>query len=230
MTMRPATSEMKNLLEEIYSRLLNEFGHRNWWPGETRDEVIIGAILTQNVSWQNVEKAISYLKQSGLLTLEAIHRTDTAEIASLIKPTRFYNMKARKLRNFSDWLFITYGGDLNLMFQCHTGKLRQEMLAIGGLGEETVDSILLYAGNRKVFVVDAYTARIFSRLGIAGKKWRYTDYQEFFIKHLDNDIALYNDYHAQIVRLGIQYCKKTTPECEKCPLNSICEFPLVPTR
>ena len=209
---------------EIYCRLRSVFGHQRWWPGETREEVIIGAILTQNVAWKNVETAIDSLRQHNLLALKAIHEADTAEIAVLIRPTRFYNQKAQKLKRLSGLLFDRYRCDLDAMFSEDVDQLRQELLGIGGLGEETVDSILLYAGSKAVFVVDAYTKRIFSRLGLTDERWSYRVYREFFMQRLDMDAELYNDYHAQIVHLGRLYCKKNGPCCTRCPLNDLCRY------
>ncbi len=209
---------------EIYRRLLASFGHQRWWPGETREEVIIGAILTQNVAWKNVETAIDNLRRHNLLNLKAVHEADISGIAALIRPTRFYNQKAQKLKRLSDFLFDRYRGDLDAMLSEGVEELRQELLGIGGLGEETVDSILLYAGNKAVFVVDAYTKRIFTRLGLTDEKWSYRAYRQFFMQSLDEDAQLYNDYHAQIVHLGRVYCKKNAPGCTLCPLSDLCRY------
>jgi endonuclease-3 related protein len=213
---------MEYPLIELYHKLLAAFGHRRWWPAQTRDEVIIGAILTQNVAWKNAKVAIDNLRKHNLLTLEAIHETSISEIATLIKPTRFYNQKAQKLKYFIDFLFYKYGGNLDALFSQDIGELRRELLNIKGLGEETADSILLYAGEKPVFVIDAYTKRIFSRLGLTGGEWSYHAYQQFFMERLVKDVKLYNDYHAQIVHLGQVYCKKHEPECMPCPLNELC--------
>jgi len=211
-------------LEDIYARLRRQFGHRHWWPATTQEEVIIGAILTQSVSWSNASKAISNLKAHGLLSLEAIHKADSSNITSLIKCTRFYNQKAKKLKCFTGFLFNKYKGSLEALFSRSLSILRDELLHINGLGEETVDSILLYAGNKEIFVVDAYTKRIFSRLGIIDEKTSYRECQKFFMTNLNRDAKLYNDYHAQIVHLGHHCCKKSNPECMKCPLRQLCRF------
>jgi len=216
--------EKKGLVADIYQRLRDEFGDRNWWPGDSAEEVVIGAILTQSVSWKNVAVAISRLRGNGLLSLQAIHQADVSQLALLIKSTRFYNEKARKLKNFTSWLFTSYGGSLDSMFSRELWELRQELLAVKGLGEETVDSILLYAGNKSIFVVDAYTMRIFLRLGLAEESWRYRDYQEFFMNYVQLSLEIYNDYHAQIVRLGHLYCRKSNPLCQQCPLHDLCGF------
>jgi len=214
---------MGQLLEEIYGRLLAEFGHRKWWPAETRDEIVIGAILAQSVSWRNVRRAISNLKRMGLLTLQAIHEADANEVATMIKPTRFYNQKTQRLKNFTQFLFDVYGGSLDSMFSEEVNELRKKMLGIRGLGDETVDSIILYAGNKPIFVIDAYTVRIFSRLGLTEEGWSYLQHQQFFMEHLEPSVDHFNDFHAQIVHLGFLYCGKKYPQCEKCPLSSICQ-------
>ncbi|MFC2039540.1 endonuclease III domain-containing protein [Chloroflexota bacterium] len=214
---------MKQKLEEIYSLLLNEFGNRRWWPGKTRDEVIIGAILTQNVAWRNTEQAIRNLRGNNLLALRAIHEANDSNIASLIRPTRFYNQKARKLKNFTQFLYNGYQGSLDQMFSEEMQELREKMLGIKGLGRETVDSILLYAGNMPIFVIDAYTVRVFSRLGLTKGNWPYRQYQQFFMDYMDHSVDIFNDFHAQIVHLGFLYCGKNNPQCVKCPLNNICQ-------
>jgi len=212
------------LVADIYYRLCDKFGDQYWWPGDSAEEVVIGAILTQSVSWKNVEVAISKLRNQGLLSLQALHQTDVSVLAPLIKSTRFYNEKARKLKNFTSWIFNSYGGSLDSMFSRETWKLRQELLTVKGLGEETVDSILLYAGNKSIFVVDAYTMRIFQRLGLAEETWVYRDYQGFFMNNLQPELRIYNDYHAQIVRLGHLFCRKKKPLCIECPLQQLCNF------
>jgi len=215
---------MTHLLNEIYRQLFQAFGHRHWWPGESREEVIIGAILTQNVAWRNVSSAIENLRKHRLLTLADIHRANLELIASLIMSTRFFHQKARKLKNFTGFLFTNYSGSLDEMFARPTCELRKELLSINGLGEETADSILLYAGGKAVFVVDAYTKRIFSRMGITSEEMTYQEYQAFFMSALKPDAGLYNDYHAQIVYLGHHYCKAKNPACDKCPIRRLCRL------
>ena len=209
-------------LEYIYELLLKTFGPQNWWPGETTDEIIIGAILTQNVNWKNVETAIENLKQNNLCTIEQIHNSNIEDIAPFIRSTLYYNQKAKKLKNFAEFLFTEYNGDLNRMFRTEIGKLRMQLLQIKGIGEETADSILLYAAGKPVFVIDTYTKRIFSRLGITKPDWNYSQYQRFFMANLPQDVPLFNDYHAQIVHLGKNFCKRK-PLCDECPLNNFCE-------
>ena len=207
-------------LLKIYFNLLNQFGHRNWWPAETPFEVIIGAILTQNVSWNNVKNAINNLKKEDLLNPEQLHNIDPDEIAPLIKSSRFYNQKTRKIKNFMKFFFDDYNGNLSNMSKEDPILLRQKLLKIKGLGEETVDSILLYACDKPIFVVDAYTKRIFSRYGLIEENANYEKVQVFFMDNLPQDIKLFNDYHAQIVHLGNSICK-TKPDCERCPIRKI---------
>jgi endonuclease III related protein len=212
-------ANQENLLA-IYKILFSEYGNRNWWPADTPFEVIIGAILTQNVSWNNVEKAINNLKNEEILTPEKLHKTEVSKIALLIKPSRFYNQKARKIKNFMSFFIDKYEGNISKMSKDDTIILRKNLLQIPGLGEETVDSILLYACDKPIFVVDAYTKRIFSRYGIIDDDSTYGITQAFFMENLPGDIELYNDFHAQIVHLGNKICK-THPKCEYCPIRKI---------
>jgi len=204
-------------LMEIYDSLLSEFGHRNWWPADGPFEVIIGAILTQNVSWRNAKKAIDNLKEAKKLDPLALYKSDPEDIAPLIKSSRFYNMKAIKIKNFMDFFFREYSGDLEKMSAEDPEVLRKKLLAVKGLGEETADAIMLYACDMPVFVVDAYTRRIFSRYGTFGEEPSYGEVREYFMANLPLDTALYNDYHAQIVHLGHAVCK-TVPLCDSCPI------------
>ena len=204
----------------LYNILLSRFGHQGWWPGDSPFEVIIGAILTQSVSWVNVEKALQNLKGKGILEPEKLYKKEVSEIAPLIRSTRFYNEKAQKIKNFMNFLFDEYDGCLQKMSDEDTEILRQKLLRIKGLGEETVDSILLYACNKPVFVVDAYTKRVFSRYGLIKEGAGYTEIQTFFLDNLPKDAALYNDFHAQIVNLGKNICK-SSPDCTICHINMI---------
>ena len=204
----------------IYKNLLLRFGHQGWWPGDSPFEVIIGAILTQGVSWVNVEKAIKNLKGEGILEPEKLYNKESSEIAPLIRSTRFYNEKAQKIKNFMNFLFDEYNGCLQKMSDEDTEILRKKLLGIKGLGEETVDSILLYACNKPVFVVDAYTKRIFSRYGLIKEGAGYKEIQTFFLNNLPQDAGLYNDFHAQIVNLGKNICK-SSPDCTICQINLI---------
>ncbi|AFD00246.1 DNA-3-methyladenine glycosylase III [Methanocella conradii HZ254] len=207
----------ENELLEIYASLRRAFGHRNWWPAEEPFEVIIGAILTQNVSWNNASKAISNLKREGKLSPSTLYECSVEDIAPLIKPARFYNSKAVKIKNFMEFFFKEYGGDLAAMSSEDSASLRKKLLAVKGLGKETVDCILLYACGKPVFVVDAYTKRIFLRYGILNGDPTYDEIQGYFMASLPPNAALYNDYHAQIVHLGSSICRPK-PLCGSCPI------------
>lgn len=211
---------VKKRLLQIYNRLYSEFGPQNWWPADSSIEVIIGAILTQSTSWKNVEKAVQNMKKKGLMTPEALYKAEEQSLAEIIRPSGYYNMKAKKLKAFVNFLFNRFSGDLDEMFKTPTALLRKELLSIYGIGEETADSILLYAGNLPVFVVDAYTRRIFSRLGFFGEETTYAQIQRLFMDNLPPDPYLFNEYHALIVALGKDYCRKTKPNCSGCPLRS----------
>lgn len=210
----------KKELLDIYDSLLKEFGHRNWWPADGPFEVIIGAILTQNVSWKNAKKAIDNLKEAKKLDPLALYNSEPKDIAPLIKSSRFYNMKAEKINSFMDFYFREYGGSLEKMSAEDPALLRKKLLAVKGLGEETADAIMLYACNMPIFVVDAYTKRIFSRYGTFDEEPSYREVQEYFMANLPRDTALFNDYHAQIDHLGHSVCK-TVPLCDSCPIASL---------
>ncbi len=203
----------------IYGKLSDAFGPRGWWPGDTPFEVIVGAILTQNTSWQNVEKAIERLKKDSLLTPERLYDIEESILAEAIRPSGYYNVKARRLKTFMAFLFEEYGGDLSLMFSEELGPLRKDLLSINGIGPETADSILLYAGCKPIFVVDTYTKRIFSRHNFISPDTNYHETQDMFMKNLPKEVELYNEYHALIVHLGKNFCKRK-PNCRDCPLFS----------
>ncbi len=195
------------------------YGSQGWWPADTRLEVIIGAILTQNTAWSNVEKAILNLKKKGtFLSPLALRELDAKTLAALIRPAGYYNVKARRLKNFISFLWAEHGGSLGKMAQLRTDELRVKLLAVNGIGPETCDSILLYAFHRPVFVIDAYTKRIFSRHKFFGKDIKYEEAQRFFMESLPGSSALFNEYHALIVRLAKDFCR-TAPRCDGCPLR-----------
>ena len=208
-------------LHEIYQVLLSQYGHRGWWPAETIDEIVIGAILTQNVSWSNVEKAIKALRANKLLSLGAIYLTSQEDIAKLIVPTRYYNQKAQTLKNYAEFLHEVYHGSHKEMFQNEAAYLRKKLLQVKGIGRETADSILLYAGNKLQFVSDAYTARMLGRLGVIPDKCSYDVLVSLAIKQIPADVELYKDLHAQIVHYSAVTCK-AKPHCEACILNGFC--------
>lgn len=213
---------MRNILLDIYNRLDGHFGPRGWWPAETPFEVCVGAILTQNVAWRNVVKAISALRQEGLLDVEAIYRAPAERIAGLIRPTRYYNQKAVKLKNFCSLVVEGHQADLNRLLALPADQLRKLLLGVRGIGRETADSIVLYAAGKPVFVVDSYTSRIFGRLGIIPAHWGYDRIQEFFTLNLPLDVDLFNQYHALIDGAGHHYCSGT-PRCGQCPLAGLCK-------
>jgi endonuclease-3 related protein len=216
--------QKRDILLKIYSSLYDYFGPLNWWPGATPFEVMVGAILTQNTSWSNVEKAINNLKKENLLEPRKLYRINQEELAQLIKPSGYYNIKARRLKNFVNIFVNDFEGSTEKMFSGDSRKLRKKLLNVNGIGPETADSILLYAGRKPFFVVDAYTKRIFSRHKLITKNSTYYEIQEFFIKNLDKDVKLFNEFHAQIVMLGKTICTSRNPDCAKCPigfLNSV---------
>ncbi|MBO8159307.1 endonuclease III domain-containing protein [Thermosyntropha sp.] len=211
-------------LNEIYDVLLAFFGPRGWWPGESRWEIMVGAVLTQVVAWKNVEKAIANLKKEGLLELESLYEAEEEKIADLIKPALYHRQKAKKLKVLSGYVMDNYHGDLDLMFKKDLYVLRRELLDLWGIGPETADSILLYAGDKPVFVVDAYTIRIFSRLGMVHEKISYKEMQDLIQRNLASDVQMFNEYHALLVALGANYCLKSNPKCKICPLNNFCNY------
>jgi endonuclease-3 related protein len=207
-------------LQDIYERLYRRFGPQHWWPGETPFEIIVGAILTQNTNWGNVEKAIGNLKKNNLLTPEKLHRLDVTELAELIRPAGYYNIKAGRLKSFLNRLFEKFDGRLDRLSILSTDRLREELLSIKGIGPETADSICLYAFNKPVFVVDAYTGRILGRHRLLEPGVGYEDIRMLFESSLPREVPLYNEYHALLVRLGKEYCK-TKARCSGCPLEEL---------
>ena len=208
-------------LREIYGRLFAAYGPQHWWPADEPFEVIVGAILTQSTTWSNVEKAIASLKATDALAPTALHQMTADQLARLIRPSGYYNAKARKLKAFAEHLFSGYDGDLGKLLSLDTVTLRRELLSIHGVGEETADSIILYAARRPVFVIDAYTKRILSRIGVAPPDQTYGAYQQLFTLKLSPDEALFNEYHALLVRHGKDVCRKV-PRCDDCCLASLC--------
>ena len=211
-------------LKKVYRLLFTRWGPQHWWPGRTRLEIIVGAILTQNTAWTNVEKAIRRLRKAGALNLRRLHAADLETLADWIRPAGYFNVKARRLRAFTQMMVTLFGGDLRRLFALETPVLREVLLGVNGIGPETADSILLYAGERPVFVVDAYTRRFMMRHGWAGAGATYDDIARIFMGCLSDDAALYNEYHALIVALGKDLCRPA-PRCTECPLR-----PLLPRR
>jgi endonuclease-3 related protein len=214
-----ANSINRQVIKSIYKKLLAFYGAREWWPGDTRFEIAVGAILTQNTSWTNVEKAIGNLKKKRVLTAGSMHRLSANELADVIRPAGYYNVKAKRLRAFTQFLADYYDMDMARMRATETELLRRQLLSVNGVGQETADSILLYALGRPVFVIDAYTKRIMSRHGVADVKASYEEYQSLFYESLELDAGLFNEYHALLVSVGKDFCKPV-PKCEYCPLVS----------
>ena len=217
-----------NKIQKIYSILYKKFGPQGWWPttlenelhpkhhgiaprnDKEKFEIIIGAVLTQNTNWKNVEKAIFNLNKAKLVDINKIKKINKKKLASLIRPSGYYNQKAERLKLVAGF------------FNKNKNPTREELLVIKGIGPETADSILLYAFNKPFFVVDAYTKRIFSRLGFCDGKCSYDELQQLFQKNLPKKTKLFNEYHALLVELGKNYCKKK-PVCTSCPLNKLCK-------
>lgn len=210
-------------LIDIHRRLLDRFGPQHWWPAEEPFEVIVGAILTQSAAWGNVEKAIGNLKAAKALPPKTLRQLPLSKLTKLVRPCGYYNAKALKLKSFAFWLGNHYKDDLNRLFANNIDDLRQQLLSIHGIGQETADSILLYAAEKPVFVVDAYTRRIISRIGLAPPKDSYAGYQAFFMEHLPSDASLFNEYHALLVRQGKDVCRHR-PLCSQCCLSDMCQL------
>ncbi len=197
------------------------YGPQHWWPADEPFEVIVGAILTQSAAWTNVEKAIANLKAAGALSPPALRQLPASEIAELIHPSGYYNAKARKLKAFVDWFGAEFNDSLDSMAGSDTASLREKLLSVHGIGDETADSILLYAAGKPVFVIDAYTRRIVDRLGLTPKGNSYAAYRALFMDNLPHDTRMFNEYHALLVQLGKDACRKK-PRCEGCCLRGIC--------
>ncbi|MFZ3266175.1 MAG: base excision DNA repair protein [Terriglobales bacterium] len=243
-------------LRSFFRTLYRAWGHQHWWPGESRFEVIVGAYLTQNTSWTNVERALTSLRQAGVLSIPGIRRTPLSKLEQLIRSAGYFRQKAQRLKTFVRFLDNRYAGSLSRMFVEPTDKLREELLGLNGIGPETADSILLYAGNHLVFVVDAYTRRILERHQLVEPGAGYEEIQRLFeqsLKPLAEEfpgqthdplspaavgprgsshspsrmstvkrsaaVQVFNEMHGLIVGVGKNYCKKSQPECERCPLQ-----------
>lgn len=214
-------SKNNSKLLDIYDRMLTHLGPSRWWPGDSPLEVMVGAILTQNTAWGNVERAIKRLKAEGALSPSFLQRVDEMVLSEWIRPAGYYRIKARRLKNFFDFFLREYQGKIQKMQNQPLESLRRELLAVKGIGPETADSILLYALNMPTFVVDTYTHRIFFRHRFIDENIGYEELQSYFMDHLPSDPQLYNEYHALLVRLGKEYCKKKEPRCDACPLKEL---------
>ena len=210
-------------LDEYYNSLFTALGPQRWWPGDSPFEVILGAILTQNTSWKNVKIAISNLRNAGLLSPAAIRSAPLRQLQRLLRPSGYFRQKTRKLKAFCDFLHEEYGGSLKRMFATPTIALRPKLLSIFGIGPETADAILLYAGKHEVFVVDAYTRRMLSRHGWISETAKYDDVRWIFERQFPGDVQRFNEFHALIVRAGKQWCRAHDPKCNECPLGRYLE-------
>lgn len=208
-------------LMAVYERLQAALGPSHWWPGETPLEVMVGAILTQNTSWSNVEKALERLKREGVLSISALHQAPEEQLAEWIRPAGYFRVKARRLKNLFRFLMEAYDGRIEGLAREDPDVLREALLRVNGIGPETADSIILYGLGLPTFVVDAYTHRIFSRHGLVSEEEDYEALRSFFLEGLPPEVALYNEYHALIVRTGKQYCRPRDPRCGECPLGDL---------
>lgn len=210
----------KNIFVQIYNTLYKSFGPQHWWPGDTPFEIAVGAILTQNTNWSNVERAISNLKKEKVLNAKTLLNMEDAKLAALIRPAGYFNIKTKRLKHFLEFLDKHYNSVIQNMNDKDLHSLRHELLEINGIGPETADSILLYALGKPVFVIDAYTKRVFTRHKVISENATYHQLQELFHKNLPIDASLFNEYHALLVMAGKHYCKPK-PRCQGCPLKGI---------
>jgi endonuclease-3 related protein len=201
--------------------MLATFGPQNWWPGDSPFEIMVGAVLVQNTAWRNVERAIKNLRDAGLMEPRALYALSPSELAELIRPAGYFQVKARRLRNLLQFVVEHYDGSLAAMFGTSLDTLRVELLSINGIGPETADAILLYAGGLPTFVVDAYTHRVLARHAWVGFDANYHEIKELFESALPPDAPLYNEYHALLVRVGKDYCRRSEAHCEECPLKPL---------
>jgi len=214
---------LRQALLNIYHQLMARYGPQYWWPAPEPFEIIVGAILTQSAAWGNVEKAIANLKSAGALSPSALRQLPLTELARLIHPCGYYNAKALKLKSFVHWLGEHYNDNLSKLFAHDIDYLRPQLLSVHGIGPETADSIILYAANKPIFVIDAYTRRIINRIGLAPAGNSYSAYQALFMDNLPTDTRLFNEYHALLVRLAKEVCRRH-PFCPQCCLNDSCQF------
>jgi len=217
LNVEPASPTGERLLK-FYHAMLSRFGPQNWWPAETPMEMIIGAVLTQNTNWANVEKAIENLRKDDLLDAPSLHHMSPEALAERIRPAGYFNVKARRLKNLIAFLMADYQGDVRLLLEEEAGTLRDGLLGVNGVGPETADSIVLYAAHKPLFVVDAYTFRILSRHDLVEDSCTYEELQEIFMDALPEDTQLFQEFHALIVRTGKEFCRKK-PLCGSCPLG-----------
>lgn len=207
-------------LTKLYDRLYAAYGPQKWWPGETPFEVLVGAVLVQNTAWKNVERAIANLRQESLMTPRKLYAVDPEELAELIRPAGYYRLKTQRLRNLLKLIVEEYDGSLDAFFNGDVDALRRELLSVKGVGPETADSIVLYAAAKPSFVVDTYTHRILTRHGWIEPEADYHRIKDHFESQLPIEVSLYNEFHALLVRVGHDHCRKS-PKCEACPLEDL---------
>lgn len=215
--MTAQSSNTGQVLRQFFDAMLSAYGPQGWWPGRGRTEIVIGAILTQNTNWKNVKKAITQLRAEGLLDWRALREVAVDDLAQCIRPAGYYNVKARRLKNFVAWLWENHDGDMDRLEGIGLSELRESLLGINGIGAETADAILLYALGRPTFVIDAYTGRIARRHGLIDAEADGHELKALFEDHLPAEVALFNEYHALLVEVGKRHCKPR-PRCEACPL------------
>jgi endonuclease III related protein len=220
---RPEMNRLLSPLTEYYNLLMARLGPQRWWPGDSDFEIIVGAILTQNTNWTNVEKAIANLKAENLLSAEAIRDVAPSHLEQLLRPSGYFRQKARKLKAFVEFLQGEFGGSMEAMFLTPTAELREKLLGVFGVGPETADSILLYAGRQPVFVVDAYTKRMLVRHGLVPPDALYEEIQALLESEIACDVKVFNEFHALIVSAGKQWCRRSAASCEQCPLGPFLE-------
>jgi len=215
-----ALSRTGRRLVRMYERMLDHFGPQDWWPADSPLEMMVGAVLTQNTNWGNVEKALANLKGRGWLSMDRLHLLPNDVLADAIRPAGYFNIKAGRLKNLIRFMVDEYGGDVPRMLEEEPRRLRRGLLGVKGIGPETADSIVLYAAEQPVFVIDAYTHRILNRHGLADEQGTYDELQALFTDALPEDVPLYQEFHALIVRTGKEYCRKR-PLCDPCPLHGM---------
>ncbi|MCK5391470.1 MAG: endonuclease III domain-containing protein [Deltaproteobacteria bacterium] len=206
-------------INKLYRLLYKKYGPQGWWPGDSQLECILGAILAQNTSWKNVEKAINNLRKLNLISIDKLKLLTTDELAQLIRSSGYFNQKALKIKNFVKFITENYNGSLENMFEEDMYVLRDKLLSIKGVGPETADCIILYGGNKPIFVIDTYTYRVLSRHGLVPEQTSYNEMQELFMDSLNLDPGIFNEYHALLVKVGKEHCKKRIPLCTGCPLE-----------
>ncbi|MGC8662735.1 MAG: endonuclease III domain-containing protein [Candidatus Micrarchaeia archaeon] len=209
-------------LKRLYLRLRANFGFLDWWPGDSKEEIVVGAILTQNTAWRNVELAIKNLKEKNMLSLEKLSLSDNKNIETAIRPAGFYKQKTKRIKNLACYILKRYSG-LEKFFEKDITELREELLSLNGIGKETADSIILYAADKPTFVIDAYTKRIMYRVYGIEEDIQYDELKRYFENKIKKDLTVYKDFHAQLVELGKRFCKKT-PKCGECPIRDKCRY------